>query len=87
MTPAYEVQVARRALKSLSALPRKEQHRVRAANDLLAATPRPPGCVALVGETSTYRVRVGVYRIVYEVQDRVLLIQVVRIGHRGSVDT
>ena len=81
----YQVQVARRALKSLARLPRKEQQRIRAAIDLLADTPRPPGCVAMVGESSAYRVRVGDYRIVYEVHDRTLLIQVVRIGHRRSV--
>ena len=39
----------------------------------------------MVGEKSTYRVRVGDYRIVYEVHDRVLLVQVVRVGHRRGV--
>ncbi len=81
----YQVQVARRAVKSLAGLPRKEQQRIRAAIDLLADTPRPPGCVAMVGESSAYRVRVGDYRIVYEVHDRMLRIQVVRIGRRRSV--
>jgi len=81
----HQVQIARRAIKSIEALPRKEQQRVRAAIDLLAQTPRPPGCVALAGETSTYRVRVGDYRIVYEVHDAILLVQVVRVGHRREV--
>lgn len=85
MTSGYHVEIARRAAKSLQALPRKEQQRVRAAIDLLGDTPRPPGCVALSGEDDTYRVRVGAYRIVYEVHDRRLLIQVVRIGHRREV--
>ncbi|MGI8626924.1 MAG: type II toxin-antitoxin system RelE family toxin [Geodermatophilaceae bacterium] len=85
MTRRYQVQVARRALKSLAALPRKEQQRIRAAVDLLADTPRPPGCVAMVGENSAYRVRVGDYRVAYEIHDRILLIQVVRIGHRRNV--
>ncbi len=39
----------------------------------------------MAGEQSVYRVRVGAYRIVYEVHDRVLLIQVIRIGHRRDV--
>lgn len=85
MSPSYEVQIARRAMKSLAALPRREQLRIRAAIDLLAETPRPPHCVALVGEKSAYRVRVGDYRVVYDVHDRLLLIQVVRIGHRRDV--
>ena len=85
MNAGYRVEIARRAFKSIQALPKKEQQRVRAAIELLADTPRPPGCVALMGETSAYRVRVGDYRIVYEIHDRRLLIQVVRVGHRRQV--
>ena len=81
----YRVQIARRAIKSIQALPRKEQQRVRAAIDLLGQTPRPPGCVAMAGEEHAYRVRVGNYRVVYEVHDEVLLVQVVRVGHRRDV--
>ena len=81
----YRVEIARRALKVLSGLPRREQQRIRAAIDLLAEQPRPPGCVRLAGEPNAYRVRVGDYRIVYEVFDDRLVIQVVRIGHRRDV--
>ena len=85
MSALYRVEIARRAVKVLATLPRREQQRIRAAIELLAATPRPPGCVAIAGETSAYRVRVGDYRVIYEVRDEVLLIQVVRIGHRREV--
>jgi mRNA interferase RelE/StbE len=85
VSAGYRVEIARRALKAIQALPKKEQQRVRAAIELLADSPRPPGCVALKGESSAYRVRVGDYRIVYEVHDRRLLIQVVRVGHRRQV--
>jgi mRNA interferase RelE/StbE len=81
----YEVQIARRAVKAIATLPRREQQRVRAAIELLAGDPRPPGCVALAGEDRAYRVRVGDYRIVYEVLDQRLVIQVVRVGHRREV--
>ena len=81
----YDVVVARRAIKSIAKLPRKEQQRIRAAIDLLAEDPRPPNCVALSGEDSAYRVRMGDCRIVYEVVDKRLLIQVVRVGHRRDV--
>jgi mRNA interferase RelE/StbE len=81
----YRVEIARRAVKSIAALPRKEQQRVRAAIDLLADNPRPPGCVAMAGEAHAYRVRTGDYRIVYEVFDDRLLVQVVRAGHRRDV--
>ncbi len=85
MSPRYEVRIAKRAAKSLVSLERRDQQRVRAAIELLAEDPRPPACVAMRGEDSVYRVRVGDYRIVYEVRDEVLLIQVVRVGHRREV--
>ena len=85
MTARYEVQIARRATKNLAALPRREQQRVRAAIDLLADNPRPPGCVAMAGEDQAYRVRVGDYRIVYQVIDRRLIVQVVRVGHGREI--
>jgi mRNA interferase RelE/StbE len=74
-----------RALKAIAVLPRTDQLRVRAAIDLLADNPRPPGCVALAGEAHVYRVRTGDYRIVYEVFDDRLLVQVVRAGHRRDI--
>lgn len=81
----YRVEVARRAVKVMAGLPRREQQRVRAAIDLLAGNPRPPGCVAVSGEVRAWRVRVGDYRIVYEIFDDRLVIQVIRIGHRRDV--
>ncbi|MCY4193774.1 MAG: type II toxin-antitoxin system RelE/ParE family toxin [bacterium] len=81
----YTVEIARRAIKAIAGLPRREQQRVRAAIDLLAEQPRPPGCVALTGEESVYRVRVGDYRILYAIIDARLVIQVIRVGHRRDV--
>ena len=85
MTMTYEVRLARRAARSLASLERREQQRIRAALDLLADNPRPPNCAAMQGEDSVYRVQVGDYRIVYEVRDNLLLILVVRIGHRREI--
>ncbi len=85
MNVHYQVKLSRRSIKALAALPRKEQSRIQAALDLLSETPRPPNCVAMAGENSVYRVRVGNYRIVYEVKDNILKVLVVRIGHRREV--
>jgi len=81
----YTVEISRRAVKAIAGLERADQLRVRAAIDLLADEPRPPGCVKLAGEASAYRVRVGDYRIVYDVIDDRLVIQVVRVGHRRDI--
>ncbi len=82
---SYQVEVSRRAVKVIATLPKKEQQRVRAAIDLLANDPRPPGGAALAGHAHAYRVRVGDYRIVYDVFDDRLVIQVVRVGHRKDI--
>jgi mRNA interferase RelE/StbE len=85
VTQRTDVRLARRAVRSLAHLQRQEQLRIRAAIDLLAENPRPPGCVALQGKPGVFRVRVGDFRILYEVMDGLLLVQVVRIGHRREV--
>ncbi len=63
---------------------REGQLCIQAAIDLLAVNQRPPGCVALQGEPGVFRVRVGDLLILYEVSDGLLLVQVVRIGHRRA---
>jgi mRNA interferase RelE/StbE len=85
VTARYEVRIARRAAKVLNGIERRDQQRIRAAIELLAEEPRPPACIAMSGEDSVYRVRVGDYRIVYEVFDEVLVVQGVRVGHRSAV--
>ena len=51
----------------------------------LANDPRPPGCDKIAGLEALYRIRVGQYRVVYQIQDHVLLVLVVKIGHRREV--
>jgi len=63
VTQRTDVRLARRAVRSLAHLQRQEQLRIRAAIDLLAEDPRPPGFVALQGESGVFRVRVGDFRI------------------------
>jgi len=85
MSAAYRVLVSRRVRKQILRIDRSDQLRIRAALDLLATRPRPPKCVALVGFESTYRVRVGDYRILYSVHDEIRVIAVIRVGHRREV--
>jgi mRNA interferase RelE/StbE len=59
--------------------------RISATVDDLEDNPRPPGCKKLKGIDDTYRIRVGDYRIVYEIHDTVLIVLVIRIAHRGKV--
>jgi mRNA interferase RelE/StbE len=61
------------------------QRRVMRAVEALAGTPRPPGCRKLEGGEVVYRIRVGDYRVIYTVDDAVLVVAIERIRHRREV--
>jgi len=81
----YTVKIRTKALKALGALPRATRDEIQRAIDALAEEPRPAGVKALQGRKRLWRVRLGAYRVVYSIQDEVLLVLVVRIGHRRDV--
>jgi len=81
----YRIVIGSQAEKSLKKIPKKDLVRVVAAIQGLAVDPFPPSCRKLAGEESAYRIRQGVYRIIYEVRNRELLIMVLKIGHRKDV--
>ena len=81
----YHVHITVAAQKQLDSLPVRDQVRIREAIDSLANEPRPRGCKKLKGSTDTWRIRVGNYRVIYEVHDNQLLVLVVEIGHRKDV--
>ncbi|SNR61875.1 mRNA interferase RelE/StbE [Haloechinothrix alba] len=81
----YRIELSRRAAKALDVLDKPVRRRAMAAIDALADNPRPHGCVKLSGTDNVWRIRVGAYRIIYEVHDQVLLIVVVDLGHRREI--
>ena len=76
--------ILRRAQKELAQLPANDYARVRDAIRGLAQDPRPRGCSKLRGREG-WRVRVGDYRVIYEVDDRREEVTVLHIGHRRDV--
>ena len=68
----------------MRAIPNADVARILTRIEALADNPRPPGCEKLSG-LPRYRIRQGLYRIVYEIQDDVLLVLVVKVGHRRDV--
>ena len=80
----FEVRVKASAEKDLSKIPRPEQQRIASAMSALSANPRPTGCKKLVN-AEFWRIRVGQYRVVYSIEDKILVIEVVRIAHRKEV--
>lgn len=78
----YRVELTPRAKRELGALPSEVRRRCDARILALAGNPRPPGCEKLAGHADRYRVRVGDYRVLYDVADRVLVVTVARVAHR-----
>jgi mRNA interferase RelE/StbE len=81
---AYRVILPRAVQKALGRVHPDMQRRIRARLLALAENPRPPGVVKLAGPDELYRVRIGTYRVVYTIEDRALLVLVVRVAHRGQ---
>ncbi len=74
------------AQRELAKLPRAIARRIAAAIEALAADPRPAGVRKLAGGAGEgWRVRVGDYRVLYEVRDAELLVTVVKLAHRRQV--
>ena len=80
----YRIEFRPAALRELRKLDRAMQPRIHGAIALLAHDPRPPASRQLRGRDG-YRLRVGDYRIIYTINDGVLLVVVVIIGHRREV--
>ena len=82
---SYQVELAPAAVRQLKKLTRDIQERIVQRLEDLAQEPRPDGVVKLESVESLYRIRLGDYRIVYQIQDEILLIIVVKIAHRREV--
>ena len=80
----YEILFRESVYKDLHAIPKTDLKKILSRIERLAEDPRPAGCQKLTG-TDLYRVRQGVYRIVYSIHDRTMVIHVVRVGHRREV--
>ncbi len=83
--PRYGVSFTPKAERQLAKLPRAAQERIAARIDTLATDPRPHGVEKLKGAEDIYRLRAGEYRVLYHLADDVLLVLVIRVGHRREV--
>ena len=81
----YEILIEKNAEKELSSINSPFFENIRDAILNLAENPRPNGCRKLKGFEKHWRIRVGVYRIIYEIDDKVLELKIERIRHRSSV--
>ena len=81
----YRIELVKAALKQFNKFPRDIRAILEKKIDSLSRDPRPQGCEKLSGVPDLYRVRQGDHRIVYQIQDRLLLVLIVKVGHRREV--
>jgi mRNA interferase RelE/StbE len=83
--PVYEVLLSKAARKQLALLPTFIHNKIIEDISSLTSSPRPAGCKKLKGYKGSYRIRIGDYRIIYEVEDNALRILVIAVGHRKDI--
>lgn len=82
MAAKYELRFKASAWKSLNRLPKEMQGRIKEAIAGLTDNPRHRGVDKLIGHRRFYRIRVGKYRVIFEIFDDILVIHIVNIDHR-----
>lgn len=80
----YKLIVKKSVAKDLRNIPNKDVARILERLEILRKNPRAEGCIKLSGQ-DRYRVRQGIYRIIYEIQDSELVVIVIKVAHRGAV--
>ena len=81
----YEVYLERSAENDIKRLPRSAFHRILPQIKSLAEDPRPFGCRKITGSKNDWRIRVGDYRIIYEINEKANAVRVMRVRHRREV--
>lgn len=82
----YLVVIRKQALKELEELPVKTNQQITKSIDALSVNPRPVGCKKLRGEIEEmWRIRVGNYRVLYTIEDKIKVVEIRKIGDRKDV--
>ncbi len=82
---AYSIVFRKSARKQIRQLPKLAIGKITTAIDLLADEPRPANCKKMQGADDTYRIRIGDYRVIYTVNDRIVTVEIIKIGSRQDV--
>jgi mRNA interferase RelE/StbE len=81
----YKIEWKRSAIKELEKLPRPMISKVVSAVNNLASNPYPEGVRKLVGSENSYRIRIGDYRVLYNIIKNMLIVEIIRVGHRKNI--
>lgn len=80
----YELVFKKSVAKDLRSIPKEDVARILKRIETLRDDPRGEGCMKLSAQ-ERYRIRQGVYRIVYEIREHELIVMVVKVGHRSEI--
>lgn len=80
----YKIVFKQSVAKDLRPIPNKDVRKILTSISSLSTDPRPPGSKKLTGEEK-YRIRQGNYRILYTIEDEIVTVTVVKVGHRRNV--
>ena len=84
--PKYQIVFTKSAAREIGSLDAPVVRRIWDRIETLALDPRPPGSKKLKGVIQPlWRIRVGDYRVIYEIHDRTITVEIIRIGHRREV--
>jgi mRNA interferase RelE/StbE len=81
----YQIKILNHAKRQVKSISKYVQEQIKITIKNLGDNPRPVGVIKLSGKQDLYRVRVGDYRIIYQIEDNVLLIIIVSVGHRREI--
>lgn len=82
---SYRILYKKSAGKELLQLPVSKAIDIKKAINQLSEIPRPKGCKKLKGTTDAYQIRIGDYRVIYEISDHILTVMIIKIAHRQNV--
>lgn len=83
---SYQIVISRKALKDMASLPKPMVGKISRAIEELSDEPRPAGSKKLKGKVEyLWRIRIGSYRVIYNIQDTVRIVEVRDVGHRSSI--
>jgi len=82
---SFQIEWRKSTKKDLRRIASEEVQKIVDAVAILAADPRPHGCIKMHGSDCAYRIRIGDYRIIYEIYEQRVIIEIVRISHRREV--
>jgi len=80
----YKIEIKESVVKEFNSIPKKDLKKIVQKIRSLSDNPRPNGCVKISGQ-ERYRIRQGDYRILYSIENEILVVYVIKIGHRKEV--